>query len=168
MRISGVTYESLVDGPGIRVVIFVQGCDIGCYECHNPDSHSMTGGREYSVREVMRMMKKARPGRKMVKGVTFSGGEPFLQAGDLAQIAMEARRIGWDVATFTGYTYEFLRDSDDVGIQALLDFTDYLIDGPYVHELRDLDLKFRGSSNQRIIDMNATRRQGGRVKLYYG
>jgi len=167
MRISGIAYESLVDGPGIRVVIFVQGCDLGCPECHNPDSHSRTGGREHTVREVIRLMKKAGPGRKMVKGVTFSGGEPFLQAGDLAQIAFEAKRIGWDVATFTGNTYEELKNREDADIHALLELTDYLIDGPYIHEERDLDLKFRGSANQRIIDMNLTRKLG-RVKLYYG
>lgn len=167
MRISGITYESLVDGPGLRVVIFVQGCDLGCPECHNPDSHSRTGGREYTVREVMRHMKKAGPARKMVKGVTFSGGEPFMQAGDLAQIAFEAKRIGWDVTTFTGHTYEELLAREDADVHALLNLTDFLIDGPYIHEQRDLDLKFRGSANQRIIDMNATRKHG-RVKLYYG
>lgn len=168
MRISGITYESLVDGPGIRVAVFVQGCDINCPECHNPESHSRTGGREHTVREVIRMMKKPGAGRKMVKGITFSGGEPFLQAGDCAQIAFEAKRIGWDVATFTGHTYEELKSRKDADIHALLDFTDYLIDGPYIHEQRDLDLKFRGSTNQRIIDMEASRKQGGRVKLYYG
>jgi anaerobic ribonucleoside-triphosphate reductase activating protein len=167
MRISGITYESLVDGPGIRVVIFVQGCDLACPECHNPDSHSRTGGREHTVREVMRMMKKPGPGRRLIKGVTFSGGEPFMQAGDLAQIAFEARRIGWDVTTFTGYTYEELISREDADIHALLGQTDYLIDGPYLHEQRDISLKFRGSANQRLIDMNATRKHG-RVKLFYG
>lgn len=173
MRISGITYESLVDGPGIRVVIFVQGCELDCPECHNPESHSRTGGKEYSVQQVMRLMKKpgkAKPGerRKITKGVTFSGGEPFLQAGDCAQIALEAKRIGWDVATFTGYTFEDLNKREDADIHALLDLTDYLIDGPYIHEQRDLDLKFRGSANQRVIDMEITRKQNGRVKLYYG
>jgi len=85
----------------------------------------------------------------------------------LAQVAFEAKRVGWDVATYTGYVYEELAARDDADIQALLDLTDYLIDGPYVHEERDLDLKFRGSANQRIIDMETTRKQG-RVKLYYG
>jgi len=172
MRIAGITYESLVDGPGLRVVIFVQGCDLACPNCHNPDSWPKTGGKDYTVREIMRLMKKTplkRTAKKMVRGVTFSGGEPFLQAGDLAQIAFEAKRIGWDVTTYTGYTYEelFKRD-EDKDIQALLNLTDYLIDGPYLHAKRDLDLKFRGSTNQRIIDMEATRRQNGKVKLYYG
>jgi len=128
----------------------------------------MTGGREYSVREIIRMIKKPGPGRKLVRGVTFSGGEPFLQAGELAQIAFEAKRVGWDVATYTGHTYEELTERGDADINALLELTDYLIDGPYIHEERDLDLKFRGSANQRVIDMNITRKQSGRVKLFYG
>ena len=167
MRISGITYESLVDGPGIRVVVFVQGCDHNCPNCHNPDSYDFNGGKEHTVQQVIRMVKKPGPGRKLVRGVTFSGGEPFLQAGDLAQIAFEAHRIGWDVTTYTGYTYEDLVKFNDPEINALLDLTDYLIDGPYIHEMRDLDLKFRGSYNQRLIDMKTTRR-AGRVKLYYG
>jgi len=168
MKIAGITYESLVDGPGIRVVVFVQGCEMACPHCHNPESWSKTSGRDYTVREVIRMVKKAGPGKKLVRGVTFSGGEPFLQAGDLAQIAYEAKRIGWDVTTYTGYTYEELAAREDTGVQALLKLTDYLIDGPYMHEKRDLDLKFRGSTNQRVIDMDTTRRQNGRVKLFYG
>jgi len=169
MKIAGITYESLVDGPGIRVVVFVQGCDMACPNCHNPESWSKSSGRDYTVREVIRMVKKAGPAKKLVRGVTFSGGEPFLQAGDLAQIAFEAKRIGWDVTTYTGYTYEELAArEDDTGVQALLKLTDYLIDGPYIHEKRDLDLKFRGSTNQRVIDMDITRRQNGRVKLFYG
>jgi anaerobic ribonucleoside-triphosphate reductase activating protein len=126
----------------------------------------MAGGTEYTVRQLMRMMKKPGPGRKLVRGVTFSGGEPFLQAGDVAQLAMEAKRIGWDVCTFTGYTYEELEKRPDAETRALLTHTDYLIDGPYIHEKRALDLQFRGSDNQRIIDMEATRRYGT-VKLYY-
>ena len=114
------------------------------------------------------MLKKPGPGRKLVKGVTFSGGEPFLQAGDLVTIAFEAKRIGWDVVTYTGFVYEDLIKYTDADIHALLGLTDFLIDGPYIHEQRDLNLKFRGSYNQRIIDMDATRRLGGAVKLFYG
>jgi len=167
LKIAGITYESLVDGPGLRVVIFVQGCGLGCPNCHNPESHDMGGGKEYTVREVIRLIKKPGPARKMVRGVTFSGGEPFLQAGDLAQIAFEAKRIGWDVTTYTGNTYEELVKREDADINALLELTDYLIDGPYIHDERDLDVKFRGSANQRVIDMETTRKQG-KVKLFYG
>jgi anaerobic ribonucleoside-triphosphate reductase activating protein len=112
------------------------------------------------------MMKKPGPNRKKVTGVTFSGGEPFLQAAELALIAFEAHRIGWDVMTYTGYLYEDLIDNPDADVQALLALTDYLKDGPYIHGLRDISLKFRGSSNQRLIDMNATRKRE-KVVLFY-
>ena len=168
MRIFGITYESLVDGPGLRVALFVQGCRHGCPGCHNPDSHDENGGREYTVPQVIRMLKKPGPGRKLARGLTFSGGEPFLQAGDLATIAFEAKRIGWDVTTYTGFVFEDLAGHADADVQALLGLTDFLIDGPYEQDKKDLNLKFRGSYNQRVIDMNATRRQGGKVKLYYG
>ena len=167
MKIAGITYESLVDGPGIRVVVFAQGCDLGCPNCHNPESWDAEAGTEYTVAELFRAIKKPGPGRQAVRGVTFSGGEPFMQAAELAQVAARAKRIGWDVTTYTGHTYENLVARGDKGVQALLDATDYLIDGPYVHGQRDLDLSFRGSGNQRIVDMGATKEQG-RVVLYDG
>ena len=167
MRVSGIKYESLVDGPGIRNVLFVQGCRHRCPHCHNPDSHDAQGGTERTVPQVIRMLKKPGPGRKLVRGVTFSGGEPFLQAGDLAVVAFEAKRIGWDVTTFTGFVYEELAKLGDPDVQALLGITDYLIDGPYEHDKRDIGLKFRGSYNQRLIDMAETRKHGA-ARLFYG
>jgi len=167
VKLSGFTYESIVDGPGIRVVLFTQGCLAACKECHNPSSWPLDGGQEYSVREIIRMVKKPGPGRKRIRGITFSGGEPFLQAGELVQVAIEAKRIGWDVCTFTGYTYEELNERTDADIQALLSHTDILIDGPYIHEKREIGLQFRGSTNQRVIDMLKTRKTG-QVKLYHG
>jgi len=160
MRLSGFTYQSIVDGPGFRNVIFVQGCHAACAHCHNPESWDPNGGQEYSVREIIKMMKKPSPGRKRVRGITFSGGEPFLQAAALVQIATEAKRIGWDICTFTGYTLEELQARNDTDIAALLDLTDFLIDGPYIHHQRKAGLQFRGSANQRFIDMNETRKTG--------
>jgi len=182
MRIYGFTNESFVDGPGIRVVVFAQGCDNACPRCHNPDSWDMHGGEEHSVKEIIKKIKKA-SGRtretililegngkkkapaKKVTGVTFSGGEPFLQADELAQVAQAVKKLGLDITTYTGNTYEVLKIREDNGIQTLLDLTDYLIDGLYIHEKRDINLKFRGSSNQRIIDMNKTRETGS-IVLY--
>ena len=163
---SGITYESLVDGPGIRVVVFAQGCEMACANCHNPESLDKAGGRQYTVHEVMRLVKKPGPGKRRVRGITFSGGEPFLQAVDFAAVAMDAKQNGWDVVTFTGYTYEELAAREnDPGVQDLLAHTDYLIDGAYVHELRDINLKFRGSTNQRLIDMEKTRLAGEVVEI---
>ena len=177
LRLSGFSHESFVDGPGIRVVVFVQGCNQACPHCHNPESWDMTGGEEYSVREVIKKIKggslafphatkkKARPG-KQIQGVTFSGGEPFLQAGALVKVAEAAKDMGLDITVYSGYTYEELVKSTDDSVQALLNLADYLIDGPYIHEQRDIGLKFRGSANQRIIDLNETRKAGGVVALH--
>jgi len=182
MRIYGFSNESFVDGPGIRVVIFAQGCDKACEHCHNPDSWDMYAGEEHSVKDIIKKIKKAagrtretmltlegkgkkKASAKKVTGVTFSGGEPFLQADELAHVALVVKNLGLDLTTYTGNTYEELKSRQDSGIQALLDLTDYLIDGSYIHEKRDINLKFRGSSNQRIIDMNKTREVGS-VVLY--
>ena len=187
IRIYGFTPESIVDGPGIRVVVFTQGCENACANCHNPESWDASGGNEYTVRDIVQKIKNAytvksqsgalstafpRVKRKgslkasrKIQGLTFSGGEPFMQAAALAQVARAVKPLGLDITTYTGYVYEDLVKRDDAAIQELLNITDYLIDGPYIHSLRDIGLKFRGSSNQRIIDMEETRRVGG-VVLY--
>jgi anaerobic ribonucleoside-triphosphate reductase activating protein len=166
MRLSGIVNESIVDGPGIRLVLFTQGCPHACENCHNPESWPLEGGKEYSVNAILRMIKRPGPQRKPLRGITFSGGEPFLQAAELALAAFEAHRIGWDVVTYTGYDYETLRDNPDADVQALLNLSDMLIDGPYIDARRDIGLKFRGSGNQRLIDLNETRKRG-RIILFY-
>ena len=163
MKIAGITYDSIVDGPGLRVVVFAQGCHHECKGCQNPESWDPTGGTTYTARELTRMLKKKRPGRELIRGVTFSGGEPFLQGEALGEVAQAVKKLGWDVVTYTGYTLEALMASQDPGVAALLAQTDYLIDGPYIAAQRSLNVKFRGSDNQRIIDMNATRAKGETV-----
>jgi anaerobic ribonucleoside-triphosphate reductase activating protein len=166
MRLSGITPESLVDGPGLRYVIFTQGCTHQCPHCHNPETWDTDGGEEYSVKQIVRLIKQQ---KKTKQGVTFSGGEPFQQAAELAEAALAARKMNWDVVTYTGYTYEELIDlinggnvgsTDADGVKALLSATDILIDGRYDHKLRSITLQFRGSSNQRVIDMAKTREKG--------
>jgi anaerobic ribonucleoside-triphosphate reductase activating protein len=161
MRLSGITPESLVDGPGLRYVIFTQGCPHKCPHCHNPQSWGTDGGKEFSVRQIMRLIKQQ---KKTKQGVTFSGGEPFLQAPELAELALAIRqKMGLDVVTYTGYTYEELIEDNNDGVKALLAASDILIDGKYIHKLRSIKLKFRGSSNQRVIDMVKTREKGNIV-----
>jgi anaerobic ribonucleoside-triphosphate reductase activating protein len=155
MRLSGITPESLVDGPGLRYVIFTQGCLHCCPHCHNQESWDINGGKEYSVKQIIRLIKQQ---KKTKRGLTFSGGEPFLQAAELAEVALAAHQKGWDVVTYTGFTYEELIEDGNDGVKALLAASDILIDGKYIHELRSMDLQFRGSSNQRIIDLNHVRR----------
>jgi anaerobic ribonucleoside-triphosphate reductase activating protein len=157
MRLSGITPESFVDGPGLRYVIFTQGCLHCCPHCHNQQSWDLDGGKEYSVKQIIRLLRQQ---KKAKRGVTFSGGEPFLQAAELAEVARAARQKGWDVVTYTGFTYEELIEGGDDGAKALLAVSDILIDGKYIHELRSINLQFRGSSNQRIIDAAETQKQG--------
>jgi len=162
MRLSGITQESFVDGPGVRFVIFTQGCPHKCPNCHNPDSWKKNAGKEFSTRQIVRLLKKQKNTRR---GVTFSGGEPFLQSAELLEVAKEAREIDMDVVTYTGFTYEQLLEEGDEDTKALLDASDILIDGKYLHECRDIALPFRGSTNQRVIDVKESRKCG-RVVLW--
>jgi anaerobic ribonucleoside-triphosphate reductase activating protein len=162
MRLSGITQESLVDGPGLRYVIFAQGCRHCCPHCQNPETWDADAGKEFTVKQVIRLLKQQ---KKPKRGVTFSGGEPFLQAAELAEVAQAAHEKGWDVVTYTGFTYEELIADGSDGVKALLAASDILIDGKYIHELRDTKLQFRGSSNQRIIDAAATQKKG-RIVLW--
>jgi len=157
MRLSGITPESTVDGPGLRFVIFTQGCPHQCPHCHNPESWVNDAGKEFSARQIIRLLRQQ---KQTKRGITFSGGEPFLQAAELVEVALAARQMNWDVVTYTGFTYEQLIEDNDNDRKALLSVTDILIDGKYLHELRDISLQFRGSSNQRVIDMAATQKHG--------
>jgi len=157
MRLSGLVSESLVDGPGLRYVIFTQGCPHRCPHCQNPETWDESAGEEFSVKQVIRLIKQQ---KKTKRGVTFSGGEPFLQAGELAKVAIAAHQLGWDVVTYTGFTYEELVADNNDEIKTLLAATDILIDGKYIHKLRDIKLQFRGSSNQRLIDITRTQKSG--------
>jgi len=163
LRIAGVVRESVVDGPGLRYVIFAQGCPHRCPGCHNPHTWDPAGGYEVAGAELL-----ADIGRNpLLKGVTFSGGEPFLQAGAFAILGRVLRERGYDIVTYTGYRYEELQGMKNPQVRELLDFTDILIDGPFVLSERDLTLPFRGSRNQRIIDLRASRAHGTVVELSF-
>ena len=151
IRLFGVVRESIVDGPQLRYVIFVQGCPHKCAGCHNPESHGYSGGKLTTTKKLVDDIKK----NPLLKGVTFSGGEPFLWGHELAVIAREARKSGLDVMTYSGFTYEHLlkKSETEPSVRALLSETNYLVDGRYVESLRDLNLRFRGSTNQRILDI---------------
>lgn len=151
LRLAGVVKESVVDGPGIRKVLFVQGCPHHCPGCHNPSSHDPEGGYPSTTEELTADL----PEGKIVSGITFSGGEPFGQAAALAEIAAAARQRGLSVVTYTGYRFESLLEmgQQEPDVIKLLSLTDILVDGPYLQEQRDIGLAFRGSANQRLIDV---------------
>ncbi len=149
IRIAGWTNDSITDGPGLRFVLFVQGCERNCPGCHNPSTHSRNGGRWTTVNEVLNEINK----NTILDGITLSGGEPFLQASPLAVLSKEVRRRSLSVVVYTGFTFEEILCSDDVDQLALLHEADFLVDGPYIESERSLALKFRGSANQRVIDV---------------
>jgi len=148
--------DSIVDGDGLRLSVFTQGCPHHCVGCQNPDTHAASGGRDEDTENILARIDE----NPLLTGITFSGGEPFLQPAPLTRLAKEAHKRGLDVWSYTGYTLEELLAKKNPAIDALLRELDVLVDGPYEERLRDLTLNFRGSSNQRIIDMNAFRKTG--------
>lgn len=174
VQLYGTVLDSIVDGPGLRYAVFVQGCSHGCPGCHNAESQPRCGGTPCSVDALIADIRS----NKLVHDVTLSGGEPFEQAPALAVLARRLKALGYGIWTYTGYLYEDLQDVacdevhakhtpllDSEGVRALLDATDVLVDGPFVESLRSLGLMWRGSSNQRLIDMAASR-AAGKVVLW--
>lgn len=154
IRICGVVRESIVDGPGLRFVLFTQGCPHHCPGCHNPESHPMDGGSLVEPQRVVEEMKK----NPLLKGLTLSGGEPTLQCGALLPLVRAMAPMHKDIVLYTGYTYEELmaRCKTEPELKELLGLCQILIDGKYHQEERDLTLIFRGSRNQRVLDVPAT------------
>ena len=149
IRVLSILEDTMVDGPGFRTSIYCAGCRHKCPGCHNPQSWDFSGGREMSTEELMRII-VADP----YANVTFSGGDPMYQAAGFAELARVIhRRTNKDIWCFTGFRFEDLIQHDQ---RELLEQLDVLVDGPYVASLRDPDLLFRGSSNQRIIDVQAS------------
>ena len=155
VRISGSVGASITDGPGFRYAIFVQGCSHHCPGCHNPHTHDPNGGELRDTAELIEAMGKD----PMISGVTLSGGEPFEQAEALLPIARAAKEKGMELAAYSGYLYEDLL-ADNGARRALLELCDVLIDGPYIDAKRNLDIRFKGSENQRIIDVPASMAAG--------
>ena len=152
LRVAGIVKESVVDGPGFRYVIFAQGCTHCCKGCHNPDTHALDGGYAVDTESLITDIRQS----KYIDGVTFSGGEPFLQAEAFNHMAEMLKETDINIICYTGFTYEELLKSEDTSRVKLLGNIDVLIDGPYKEELKDLSLSFRGSKNQRIIDVKAS------------
>ncbi|MGB9793367.1 MAG: anaerobic ribonucleoside-triphosphate reductase activating protein [Thermacetogeniaceae bacterium] len=159
--VHGMLQESVVDGPGLRDVVFVQGCPHRCPGCQNPGSWDFEGGSLVDVADIISLI----PSSPLISGVTFSGGEPLCQAKALTEIAKHVKGLGLNLWVYTGYMWEELMTLPDPAVRKLLSYTDVLVDGRYVREERDISLPFRGSRNQRLIDVQASLR-GGRVVLW--
>lgn len=151
LRLAGVIRESIVDGPGIRMTVFTQGCPHHCKGCHNEQTWDFSGGYESSTERILEEAQKD----PILRGLTFSGGEPFAQAENMAILAKEAKALGYDIFCYTGYTFEKLCSEfeNHPEYKELLSYCDWLVDGPFVLEKRSLMTKFRGSTNQRILDV---------------
>lgn len=156
LRIAGTVSESIVDGPGFRFALFAQGCPHKCPGCHNPQTHDLMGGREVSILAIMRQIWHS---RKHLNGITLSGGEPFSQPCALYHIARWAHKLNLNVYCYSGFTYEQLKA--DPECVPLLNELDVLVDGPFIQEKRSLDIRFRGSINQRVL----TLKQGEIIKI---
>ena len=162
LRIFGLVPDSIVDGPGLRYGIFVQGCSHACPGCHNPESQPACGGTLHGIDAIYDDIR----GNKLVKGVTFSGGEPFEQAEGCAALAKRLKEDGYDIWAYSGYTFESLIEKSkcDEAVSDFLDSVDVLVDGPYVESLHSYELDWRGSSNQRLLDVPKSLAAGAPVE----
>ncbi len=163
IRLAGMVNDSIVDGPGLRFVLFTQGCPHHCDACHNPESWKIQGGEEYSIEEVIKKFTS----NKLLTGITLSGGEPLVQPFECEKIASAAKAANLNVLLFSGYRYEEIVKLSliDENIANLMDKVDILIDGKFIKEEKDLTLRFRGSRNQNIIDVPKSRETGKIVVL---
>lgn len=148
LNLSGIVQDSIVDGPGIRTTIFCQGCPHHCPGCHNPETWDFGCGTDVPVEDLVDVVRS----NPLCRGVTFSGGEPFAQAAGFAKLAQLLKERGYEVASYSGYTFEeLLNGSEDQ--KDLLASIDILIDGPFLLAQKSLEVPFRGSRNQRILDV---------------
>ncbi len=164
IKIAGIVEESIVDGPGIRFVIFTQGCPHKCKGCHNPQTHDFNGGKNTDIDEIVSKINE----NPLLKGVTLSGGEPFMQAKQLSSLVDKVDKK-LDIITYTGYKYEELLEkaNEENSFMELLSRTDILIDGKFELENKKENLKYRGSSNQRAIDVKHSLKSGKTIEYVF-
>ena len=157
IRVAGLVNDSIVDGPGFRFAVFVQGCPHHCPGCHNPETWDFDKGTPMTAEEIFARAAK----NPMLTGFTFSGGEPFAQSAALLPLARRIREAGYELAIYTGYTFEQLLEDPEK--RALLEYADTVVDGPFLLAQRNLALKFKGSKNQRVLDVPASLAAGHAV-----
>lgn len=162
MRYNTIRDMDISDGPGVRVSVFLQGCDFNCKNCFNPETHDWNGGKELTQKEIDMIMKACE--KDYIKGISILGGEPMhpknLEATELIAKTFKEKYPTKSVWVWSGFTYEdYLKDKEP------MKYIDVIVDGQYVDDLHDFRLNWRGSSNQRVIDVKKSR-QAGKVVLY--
>mgnify|MGYP003623282768 CR=1 FL=1 len=150
MKIQSIVRESIVDGPGLRYAVFLQGCSHHCAGCHNPQTHDPAGGNEISLRTLVEDLRRSIRENPLLDGVTLSGGEPMLQAKELLPFADVVHAAGLNLWLYTGYTLEEIAETNDEAWNALLSKVDTLVDGRFDQNRRTLETPFVGSNNQRV------------------
>lgn len=162
IRIAGTVEDSIVDGPGLRFVIFTQGCPHHCDGCHNPETHDFSGGKLTTTDTLYEQCME----NPLCNGVTFSGGEPFCQAEALYELGSRFKSAGKHLICYSGWTFEELlaKAQHDEFVGKLLSITDVLVDGKFDISRRSLSLQYRGSSNQRLINVQESLRSGSAVE----
>ena len=163
LNLAGIVGDSIVDGPGIRTTVFAQGCPHHCPGCHNPETWDFEGGTPIDEERILDIVAS----NPLCRGVTFSGGEPFAQAEGFAHLAQLLKARGYEVASYSGYTFEALMNGT-AEQKTLLQTIDVLIDGPFLLEERTLEVPFRGSRNQRILNVSASLAAGCAVEMPRG
>lgn len=165
IRLSGIAYESLVNGPGMRRVFFSQGCNHKCSGCFNEDTHDFSGGEDRDMDDLIKDVLE----NPILKGVTFSGGDPLERAEEFAYMAKAFKKSGLNIWSYTGYTFEYiLRNMNErKGWKELLENIDVLVDGRFDETKTQDGLKYRGSTNQRIIDVRESLKNGEVITLKY-
>ncbi len=163
IRIAGTVQDSIVDGPGLRYVVFTQGCPHGCEGCHNPETHDFGGG---TLTDTDKLYEECVE-NPLTCGVTFSGGEPFCQAEALAELAVRFKQRGLHLMAYSGWTFEELINISEnkPEVRELLQQLDILVDGRFVLKQRSLMLKYRGSDNQRIVDVQRSLKENRVIEV---
>lgn len=161
IKIAGLIPESIVEGPGLRMVVFFQGCLHHCPGCHNPQTWNFAAGESIRIGEILRQFSS----NPLLQGITLSGGDPFFQAAAAASLAGEVHDLGKDVWTYTGFTWESFLKEQDPNRLWLLNSSDVLVDGPFILSKKTTTLPFIGSTNQRIIDIQSSFRQNSVIEM---
>ena len=161
IRIAGTVEDSIVDGPGLRFVVFTQGCPHHCDGCHNPETHDFAGGKVTTTDALFEQCME----NPLCSGVTFSGGEPFCQAEALYELGSRFKSAGKHLMCYSGWTFEELlaKAQREEFVGKLLSIADVLVDGKFDISKRSLSLQYRGSSNQRLINVQESLKTGTTV-----